>query len=104
MLKAKSGGLGNSSLEDRIEVCMLMLLHRFPLRTAHICEIKTTLFFVLFLMPYMSTQVWLCVWGHACDLDGGSFCFVYDEVEVRVAAASPCCSIAAMAHFPPLPN
>ena len=26
-------------------------------------------------------QVWMCVWGHPCDLDGESFCFVYDEVD-----------------------
>ena len=26
-------------------------------------------------------EVWICLWGHDCDLDHGSFCFVYDEID-----------------------
>jgi len=31
-------------------------------------------------------EVWLCVFNHTCDADGGSFCFVYDETQEKFLA------------------
>lgn len=33
-----------------------------------------------------NVEVWLCMEGHECDIDGESFCFVYDETKEKFVA------------------